>query len=72
MQCGKGKHSFWQDTVGEMSANLCEPRLWVKQIIAVAHKAFRFEQGYIFKMATKLDNERPKDHVHDGRTHEVY
>jgi hypothetical protein len=55
-----------------MSANLCEPRLWVKQIIAVAHKAFRFEQGYIFKMATKLDNERPKDHVHDGRTHEVY
>ena len=38
----------------------------------VIGSACNFEQSYILKMAPRIDNERTKDHVHDGRTHEVY
>jgi hypothetical protein len=29
-QFGKRKHSFWDDPIGDMMSNLCEPRTWVK------------------------------------------
>ena len=33
--------------------------------------AIHSQQSYIFEMATRSDNEQPKEHVHDGRTHGV-
>jgi hypothetical protein len=31
IQCGKRKHSFWDDSVGDMLSHLCEPRPWVEK-----------------------------------------
>jgi hypothetical protein len=38
---------FWDDPVGDLLSYLCEPRPWVKQIIAIAHNAKTFELQFI-------------------------
>ena len=38
-RCGIRKHSFWEDPVGDLLTYLCEPKAWVRQIIAIAHNA---------------------------------
>ena len=53
-QCSKRKHSFWEDPVGETLTYLCEPRPWVKQIIAIAHNAKAFDLHFIFNSAVFL------------------
>ena len=52
--CGIGKHVFWDDPVGDLLAYLCEPRLWVKQIIAIAHNAKAFDLHFILIRAVLL------------------
>jgi hypothetical protein len=51
VQCGKRKHSFWEDPVGEMLAYLSEPLPWVKQIIITAHNANVFDVYFILNRA---------------------
>ena len=54
VQCGKRKHSFWEDPVGDMLAYLCEPRPWVKQIIVIVHNAKAFDLHFILNRAILL------------------
>ena len=53
-QCGKRKHSFWEDPVGDMLSYLCEPRPWFKQIIALAHNAKAFDLPFILNRVVFL------------------
>jgi hypothetical protein len=53
-QCGKGKHSFWEDPVGDLLSYLCEDRPWCKQIIVIAHNAKAFDLHFILKRAIFL------------------
>jgi hypothetical protein len=41
-QCGKRKHSFWDDPVGDLLTYLCKPRPWANRVIAIAHNANLF------------------------------
>jgi hypothetical protein len=49
-RCGKRRHS-WEDPVGDMLSYLCEPRPWVKQIVAIAHNAKAFDLQFILDRA---------------------
>jgi hypothetical protein len=40
--CGKLKHSFWENPVGDLLSYLCQDRSWCKQIIVIAHNAKAF------------------------------
>jgi hypothetical protein len=53
-RCGKRKHTFWDDPVSDMLAYLCEPRPWVKKIVAIAHNAKAFDLHFILKRAILL------------------
>jgi hypothetical protein len=53
-QCGKRKHSFWEDPVCDMLNYLCESRPWCNQIIAIAHNAKAFELHFILNRAVLL------------------
>jgi hypothetical protein len=46
-QCGSGKHSFWEDPVGDQLSYLCEDHTWWKQIIVIAHNAKAFDLHFI-------------------------
>jgi len=39
IQCGKRKHTFWDDPFGDMLSYLCESRPWVERIKVIAHNA---------------------------------
>ena len=51
VQCGEGKHSFWDDLVGSMLSYICETRPWVKKIVAIAHNAKSFDLHFILNRA---------------------
>jgi hypothetical protein len=53
-RCGKRQHAFWLDPVGDMLSYLCEPRPWVKQIVAIAHNAKAFDLQFILDTAVFL------------------
>jgi hypothetical protein len=53
-RCGKRRHSFWEDPVGDMLSYLSEPRPWVKQIVAIAHNAKAFDLQFILDRAVFL------------------
>jgi len=53
-RCGKRKHSFWVDPVGDMLSYLCEPRPWANKIVAIAHKAKAFDLHLILNRAILL------------------
>ena len=53
-RCGIHKHTFWEDPVGDLLTYLCEPRPWVKQIIAIAHTAKAFDLHFILSSAVLL------------------
>ena len=38
-RCGKRKHTFWEDPVGDLLSYLCVPRPWVSKVVAIAHNA---------------------------------
>jgi hypothetical protein len=37
--CGRRRHSFFEDPVGDLLSYLCEPRPWCKKVVAIAHNA---------------------------------
>jgi DNA polymerase III alpha subunit (gram-positive type) len=53
-RCGKRKHSFFRDPVGEMMAYLTEPRRWCKKIVAIAHNAKSFDLHFILQRAVAM------------------
>jgi hypothetical protein len=46
-QCGKQKHAFWEDPVGDILSHLCESRTWCNKIIASAHTVKAFDLHFI-------------------------
>jgi hypothetical protein len=53
-QCGRRKHSFWEDPVGDLLSYLCEGRPWCIQIIVIAHNEKAFDLHFILKRAIFL------------------
>jgi hypothetical protein len=53
-QCGKRKHSFWDDPAGDMLSYLCEPQPWVSKIVVVAHNAKASDLHFILNRAILL------------------
>ena len=54
VRCGKQKHSFWDDLVGELLFYLREPRPWANKIVANAHNAKAFDLHFILNRAIML------------------
>jgi hypothetical protein len=57
-QCGRRKHLFWEEQVGDLLSYLCEDRPWCKQIIVIAHNAKVFDLHFIMKRAIFLKWQR--------------
>ena len=53
-RCGRRRHAFWDDTVGDLLSHLCEPRPWCDRIIAIAHNARGFDAQFILDRAILL------------------
>ena len=53
-RCGISKHAFWENPVGDLHTYLCEPRPWIRQIIAIAHNAKSFYLHFILNRAVLL------------------
>jgi hypothetical protein len=53
-QCGKRKHSFWEDPVGDLLTYLCKTRSWANRVIAIAHNAKAFDLQFILSRAIFL------------------
>jgi len=53
-QSGRRKHTFWDDAVGSMKSYLCEPRPWVKKVVAIPHNAKSFDLHFILNRAVLL------------------
>ena len=54
MLCGRRKHSFWQEPLGELLSYLKEPRHWANKIVSIAHNAKAFDLYSILKAAIML------------------
>ena len=55
VRCGKRKHSFWDDPVGDILSYECQPRPWAKTIIAIAHNVKAFDLHFILIRAIMLN-----------------
>jgi len=53
-RCGRRKHTFRQDPVGELLIYLTEPSPWVKKIIVIAHNSKAFDLHFILNRAIVL------------------
>jgi len=53
-RCGRRRHSFWNDSVGDLLNYLCEPRPWASKIVAIAHNAKAFDLHFIINGAIKF------------------
>jgi len=54
-RCGRRRHSFYVDPVGDLLSYLCEPRPWCNKVVAIAHKAKAFDSQFILKRAILLN-----------------
>jgi len=54
VRCGQRKHTFWDDTVGELLLYLRQPRIWAIKIVAIAHNAKAFDLHFILNRAIML------------------
>ena len=52
-RCGRRRHSFWNDPVGDLFTYLCEHRRWASKIVAIAHNAKAFDLHFILNRAIK-------------------
>jgi hypothetical protein len=50
----RGGTGLWEDSVGDMLSYICEPRPWVKQIVAIAHNAKAFDLQFNLDRAVFL------------------
>jgi len=53
-RCGKMKHSFWDDPIGNLISYLCEPRLQVSKVVAIVHNAKAFDSHFILNRAIQM------------------
>jgi len=53
-RCGRRKHTFRQDPVGELLRYLTEPLPWVNKVIVFAHHAKAFDLHFILNRALLL------------------
>jgi len=53
-RCGKRRHSFFEDPVGDLLSYLCSPRPWCKNVVAIAHNAKAFDSQFILNRAIQL------------------
>jgi hypothetical protein len=53
-RCGKRRHSFFYDPVGDLLSYLWEPRPWCNKVIAIAHNAKAFDSQFILRRAIFL------------------
>jgi hypothetical protein len=53
-RCGKRRHSFFEDPVGDLLTYLTLPRGWCDQVVAIAHNAKAFDAHVILKRAIFL------------------
>ena len=53
VRCGRRRHSFWNDHVGDLLTHLCETRPRASEIVAIAHKAKAFDLHFTLNRATK-------------------
>ena len=53
-QCGRGKHTFWDDPVGDLFTYLCKSRPCCNKIVAIAHNAKAFDLHFILNRAIFL------------------
>jgi len=51
VRCGKRKHLFWEDPVGELLSYLTEPRPWANKIFATANTGQAFGLHFILNRA---------------------
>jgi len=49
--CGKRRHSFFDDPVGDLLIYLCAPRPWCEKVVAIAHNAKSFDAQFILNIA---------------------
>ena len=54
MRCGRRKHSFWQNPVGELLSYLTEPRSCANRNVAIAHNAKAFDLYFILNRTIML------------------
>jgi len=54
LRCGKRKHSFWDDPLGELLLYLHEVRPWADKIVAIPHNAKAFDFHFIPNRAIML------------------
>jgi len=53
-RCGKRKHSFLEDPVGDLLTHLCETRSWCDRAIAIAHNARGYDAQFMLQRAIFL------------------
>jgi hypothetical protein len=53
-RCGKSRHNFWDNPVGDLLTYLCEPRPWANKIVVIAHNDKAFDQHFILKRAIMM------------------
>jgi hypothetical protein len=55
VRCGKRRHSFFYDPVGDLLTYLCKIRAWCDKLIAVEHNAGAFYTQFIINRAIFLN-----------------
>ena len=54
-RCGKRRHSFWDDPVGNFLSYLCDSRPSVSKIVAIAHNAKGFDSQFTLNRAILME-----------------
>jgi len=54
VRCGRRRHSFYDDPVGDLLSYLSEPRPSCNKVVAIAHNAKAFDSRFILKRAILL------------------
>jgi hypothetical protein len=53
-RCGRRRHYYWNDPVGDHLTYLCEPCPWDNKIVVIAHNAKAFDLHFILNRAIML------------------
>jgi len=54
VRCGRRKHAFWEDPVGDLLKYLCKERPLCEKVVAIAHNAKGFDAHFILDRAILL------------------
>jgi len=52
VRCGRRKHSFWDNPVGDLLTYLWKLRPWANKVVAIAHNDKAFDLHFILNRAT--------------------